>query len=194
MNELILMLLGTALFHNILLTTGFGSSLLLRVIHKKSDIWKFGIILSLFLVATVLIDYPIDQLLGLGIWAKLLRPLVMVGIASVLYCIGTVVTARISVPFYKKIKPYMVPAAFNDLTIGLAMVANHKVTLTLWGTLGLALGSCLGFMLIAWVMLEGRARLNNEAVPLSFRGVPVTLLYLGIIALALLGFGTGGLL
>ncbi|MBO5798268.1 MAG: hypothetical protein J6R77_08015 [Clostridia bacterium] len=194
MSELILMLLATALFQNILLTTGFGSSLLLRVIHKKSDIWQFGLILSGFLVATVLIDYPIDLWLGLSIWAKLLRPVVMVAIASVLYCLVTVITARISLPAYKKIKPYMVPAVFNDLTIGLAMVANHKVALSLWGTLGLALGTCLGFMLMAWLTLEGRSRLNQNAVPLSFRGVPVTLLYLGLIALALLGFGSGGLL
>lgn len=189
MSELMTMLLATALFQNTLLTTGFGSSMMLRVIHKKSDIWKFGSILSFFLIATVLIDYPVDNWLGLSTEAKLWRPLVMVAIAAILYVVVTVAVALISVPFYKKIKPYVGPAAFNNLTIGLAMVGNHKVTLTFSGTLGLALGTCLGFMLLSWLTLEGRARMDNNAVPAAFRGVPVTFLYLGIVALALLGFG-----
>lgn len=192
MSELITMLLATALFQNTLLTTGFGSSMMLRVIHKKSDIWKFGSILSFFLIATVLIDYPVDRWLGLSTEAKMLRPVVMVAIVAVLYCVVTITVALISVPFYKKIKPYVVPAAFNNLTIGLAMVGNHKVSLTFLGTLGLAIGTCLGFMLLSWLTLEGRARMDN-AVSAAWRGVPVTFLYLGIVALALLGFGSGAL-
>lgn len=193
MSELLTWLLATALFQNILLTTGFGTSLLLRTLNKKSDILKFGAILSFFLIATVLIDYPVDAWLGLSTRAKLIRPLVMVAIAVVLYCVVTLVTALISVPFYKKIKPYVGPAAFNNLTIGLAMIANHKVTLTFWGTLGLAIGTCLGFMLLGWLTLEGRDRMDSAALPAAWRGVPITLLYLGIIALALLGFGGGKL-
>lgn len=188
MSELLLWLLATAVFQNVILTTGFGSSLLLRVLHKKSDVWKFGGILSFFLIATVLIDYPVDRWLGLSTEAKMLRPVVMVVIAVVLYAIVTVTVAQISVPFYKKIKPYVGPAAFNNLTIGLAMIANHKVDLTLLGTLGLALGTCLGFMLLGWLLLEGRSRVDTAAVPASFRGVPLSFLFLGLTALALMGF------
>lgn len=193
MSELITWLLAAALLQNVLLTTGFGSSLMLRVLNRKSDILKFGAILSLFLIATVLIDYPIDAWLGLSTQAKRIRPLVMVAIAVVLYVVVTLVTAKISVPFYKKIKPYVGPAVFNDLTIGLAMIANHKVTLTFWGTLGLAMGTCLGFMLMGWLTLEARARMEAAPIPAAFRGVPITILYLGLIALAVLGFGGGQL-
>lgn len=191
MSEWIVWLLTTALFQNLLLTTGFGTSMLLRVLHKKSDIWKFGAILSVFLIATVLIDYPVDRWLGLSAQAKMLRPLVMVAIAALLYCVVTFVIAHISVPFYKKLKPYIGPAAFNNLTIGLAMIANHRVSLTFLGMLGLAVGTCLGFMLLGWLTLEGRARMDAAAIPAAWRGVPITLLYLGIVALALLGFGGG---
>ncbi len=194
MNEMISMLFATALFQNVVLTTGFGSSLALRVIHRKSDIWMFGGTLSFFLIATMAIDYPLDHWLGFGVWAKLLRPLVMVVVAMALYCGVTLITARISVPFYHKLKPYLVPAVFNDLTLGLAMVANHKITLGFWGTMGLAVGSCLGFMLMGWIILEGRFRINSHAVPRAFRGAPVILIYLGIAALAMLGFGSSVLL
>ena len=188
MNEMLIMLVSTSLFQNVVLTTGFGSSLSLRVINRKSDIWKFGGILSFFLIATMAIDYPLDHWLGLGLQAKLLRPLVMVLVAMALYCAVTVITARISVPFYKKLKPYLVPAVFNDLTLGLVMVDNHNITPGFWGTMGMAVGSCLGFMLIGWLILEGRARLSSHGVPRAFRGAPVILIYLGLAALAVLGF------
>lgn len=191
MSEMITWLLATALFQNVLLTTGFGTSMLLRVLNRRSDVWKFGGILSFFLIATVMIDYPVDRWLGLSTEAKMLRPVVMVLIAAVLYCVVTFAIAMISVPFYKKIKPYIGPAAFNNLTIGLAMIANHRVSLSLWGTLGLAVGTCIGFMLLGWLTLEGRARMNNAAIPSAWRGVPVTFLFLGIVALAFLGFGGG---
>jgi len=160
-------------------------------VPRNLSIWE---ILSFFLIATMAIDYPLDHWLGLGLEAKLLRPLVMVVVAMALYCLVTVVTAAISVPFYQKLKPYLVPAVFNDLTLGLAMVANHKVTLTFWGTIGLAVGSCVGFMLVGWLILEGRSRINSHAVPLAFRGAPVILIYLGLAALAMLGFGSSILL
>lgn len=191
MSEMITWLLATALFQNVLLTTGFGTSMLLRVLNRRSDVWKFGGILSFFLIATVMIDYPVDRWLGLSAEAKMLRPVVMVLIAAVLYCVVTFAIATISVPFYKKIKPYIGPAAFNNLTIGLAMIANHRVSLSFLGTLGLAVGTCLGFMLLGWLTLEGRARMNNVVIPSAWRGVPVTLLFLGIVALAFLGFGGG---
>ena len=194
MNEMLVMTTATALFQNVVLTTGFGSSMALRVINRKSDVWKFGGMLSFFLILTMAIHYPLDLLLGLSLQAKLLRPMVMVLVAMTLYTAVTLIMARISVPFYQKWKPYLVPAVFNDLTLGLAMVANHKVTLTFWGTMGLAIGSCLGFMLVGWLILEGRSRINNHDVPLSLRNVPVILIYLGLAALAMMGFGSSILL
>jgi len=191
MRELLFWLFAAAVTQNVILTTGFGSSMLLRVLNKKSDILKFGGILSFFLIATVLIDYPIDIWMGLSQTAKLWRPVVMVGIAAALYAGVTAVTAALSVPFYKKIKPYVGPAAFNNLTIGLAMIANHKVALSFWETLGLAVGTCIGFMLLGWLTLEGRSRMDTANIPRSFRGVPVTFLYLGLVALAMMGFAGG---
>lgn len=191
MRDLLYWLFATAVIQNVILTTGFGSSMLLRVLNKKSDILKFGGVLSFFLIATVLIGYPIDMWMGRELAAKMWRPLVMVGIAAALYAAVTAVTAAVSVPFYKKIKPYVGPAAFNNLTIGLALIANHKVALSFWGTLGLAVGTCIGFMLLGWLTLEGRARMETSAIPPSFRGVPVTFLYLGLVALAMLGFSGG---
>ena len=43
-----------------------------------------------------------------------------------------------------------------------------------------------------WVT-EGQRKLQSDAVPATFRGLPITLLYIGILALAIYGF-TGHML
>ena len=48
-------------------------------------------------------------------------------------------------------------------------------------------------MLALLVVREGARKLDNENVPETFRGLPVTLLYIGILALAIYGF-TGHLI
>ena len=193
MSDLFYMLLATALFQNLLLSTGFGSSIMLRVIRRPRDIVPLGALMCVFSTTMVLCVYPIDMLIGNGTTAKLLRPLVMVVIASLLYIAVTLLTRRFLSGFYAHMQRLLSLAVFNNLTIGVTLIANHRVVLTLSGTIGLALGSCIGFMLLGALTVVGRERMDHPDVPQAFRGLPLTLLYLGLTALALLGFGTGAL-
>ena len=79
-------------------------------------------------------------------------------------------------------------AAFNSLIVGVALVANVQFTSTISGIIGLAVGACLGFTLLTFIVDEGIERLDNPDMPDAFRGMPATLVYIGILALALMGF------
>ena len=41
---------------------------------------------------------------------------------------------------------------------------------------------------VGQVVLEGQRKLDSQRVPAAFRGLPVALLYIGILALAIYGF------
>ena len=43
-------------------------------------------------------------------------------------------------------------------------------------------------LLLSWLTAEGMERLDNPDMPAAFRGLPATLVYLGLLALALMGF------
>lgn len=193
MTEWLIWLLVMAVMQNAILTTGFGSSMLLRVTRRPRDILLFSGLLTGFSLLTVLIVYPLDLLLGNTAAAKMVRPLVMVVIAALLYLLTVLLLKKLLPAVYTRIQRMLSLAAFNNLTIGLALVANHKVTLTLPGTIGLVLGACLGFLLLSVLTAEARERMDNPGVPVAFRGLPGVLLFLGIVALALLGFGPGTL-
>ncbi len=187
LSDLLSFFVTVALLQNIVLTTGFGSSLALHMVRQPKKIWLFSGILAFFSICTVTIAYPLDQLLGTAI-TNIWRPLMMVGITVVLYILATLVLRRFTPAFYTRISSLMPIAAFNNLVLGIALVCNLQFASTLGGNIGLAVGSCLAFALLTWLTAEGIERLDNPDMPEAFRGMPSTLVYIGLLALALMGF------
>ena len=60
--------------------------------------------------------------------------------------------------------------------------------LTLGESLGFGLGSGIGYVLAVLLVTEARHRLRSKAIPKAFRGLPITLVYIGVLALAIYGF------
>ena len=186
--EFVLFLLAAAFIQNAVLTTGFGSSIMFRISRRPREIFLFSGLLCFFAVLTTMLAYPLDLLIRSFAVAKLIRPVIIIAIAAALY-VGLSLLLKKTLPsFYPRLSRLMPLAAFNNLVIGMALIVNHQFTLSFWGAVGLALGSCIGFAVLCWLTAEGMERLDNPDMPQAFRGLPAALLYLGILAIALLGF------
>lgn len=185
--DLLSFLVTIALLQNVVLTSGFGASMSLHVMRKPKTIWLFSALLTGFSVTTVTIAYPLDYIIGTAI-TNFWRPLMITGIAAVLYVIATLVMRRFFAEFYTKVSAMMPMAAFNTLVIGIAMVSNVQFNAGLGGAIGLTVGSCLAFSILTWLTAEGIERLDNPDMPNTFRGSPSTLVYIGLVALAMMGF------
>ena len=188
--ELFSFFVSVALLQNVILTTGFGSSVMLHMVKKPKKIWLFSGILGFFSVLTVLIAYPLDQRFGTeatNFW----RPFMMVCITAVLY-VATTLIAQLAAPkFYSRVSRLLPMAAFNNLVTGIALVCNAHYGTNLAGNIGLAVGSALSFGILTWLTAEGIERMDNPDMPETFRGAPSTLVYVGLLALALMGFAAG---
>lgn len=185
--ELISFFITIALLQNIVLTTGFGSSSVLRVVRKPRSVWMFSAMLTVFSVLTVVIAYPLDKIFGTAI-TNYWRPLMLIGITAVLYVIAALLLSAFARNFYTRVSRTMPLAAFNSLVVGVALVSNVQFSSTIGGIIGLSVGACLGFTLLTFIVDEGIERLDNPDMPDAFRGMPATLVYIGILALALMGF------
>lgn len=188
--ELLTYFVSVALLQNVILTTGFGSSIMLHMVKKPKHIWLFSAILGVFSLLTVLIAYPLDNWLFETDMNNVWRPLMMVGITAVLYIVISLLLQWLLPAFYHRISRLMPMAAFNNLVTGIAMICNAHFNTTLAGNVGLALGSALSFGILTWLTAEGIERMDNPDMPEAFRGAPSTLLYVGLLALALLGFAS----
>ena len=78
-------------------------------------------------------------------------------------------------------------AGLNSCVLGTVLVERTQ-SFTLGQSLGFGLGSGLGYVLAVLLVTEARHRLRSRAIPKAFRGLPITLVYIGVLALAIYGF------
>ena len=78
-------------------------------------------------------------------------------------------------------------AALNSCVLGTVLVERTQ-SFTLGQSLGFGLGSGLGYLLAVMLVTEAKNRLRSRAIPAAFRGLPITLVYIGVLALAIYGF------
>ena len=187
--ELLSFFVTVALLQNVILTTGFGSSIMLHMVKKPKSIWLFSALLGVFSVLTVVVAYPLDRLLGTD-FNNLWRPVMMVGITVVLYIAIYLLLQWLFPVFHTRVSRLLPMCAFNNLVTGIALVCNAHFDSTLAGNIGLAVGSALSFGILTWLTAEGMERMDNPDMPEAFRGAPSTLLYVGLLALALMGFAS----
>lgn len=187
LQDLLSFFVTVALLQNVILTTGFGSSVMLHMVRKPKNIWLFSGILGVFSTLTVIIAYPFDRLFGTEM-TNLWRPFMMIVITVVLYIVFTLLLQWLAPNFYTRVSRMLHMAAFNNLVTGIALICNAHFAVGLGGNIGLAIGSCLSFGIITWLTAEGIERMDNPDMPEAFRGMPSTLVYVGLLGLALMGF------
>ncbi len=117
-----------------------------------------------------------------------LRPLVYIAsIAVVCLAEHLVLWLLRSLPRRSQLLRIVPLAALNSGVLGTVLVERTQ-TFTLGQSLGFGLGSGLGYVLAVLLVTEARHRLRSKAIPKAFRGLPITLVYIGVLALAIYGF------
>ncbi len=137
----------------------------------------------------------VEAVLNWVIWTYVLLPYHLDFLKIVIF-IGTVAAfVQAADTIMKKIAP----ALYYKLGICLALIVTNCIILavplinadenyTLFESMALALGSGLGFSLALMIMASIREKLELADVPRSFRGLPISFVLTGLIALAFLGF------
>ena len=165
---------------NAVFTRALGVS---RMVQLVGDDRTSSALFGMMLCITQVLVAPVAFFAGRWFIAPLdnraqLRPLVY--IAS----IALVCLAEHLVLWLLRIVPL---AALNSGVLGTVLVERTQ-TFTLGESLGFGLGSGLGYVLAVLLVTEARHRLRSKAIPKAFRGLPITLVYIGVLALAIYGF------
>ena len=192
--EFLTYFIPVALLQNVILNYGFGSSIMLHMVKKPKNIWLFSGILGAFSLLTVLVAYPLDNWLFETDMTNAWRPMMLVGITAVLYVIVSLLLQWLLPAFYHRVNRLLPMTAFNNMVTGIALICNAHFAVGLGGNIGLAIGSSLSFGILTWLTAEGMERMDNPDMPEAFRGMPSTLLYVGLLALALMGFASESIL
>ena len=191
--EFVLYAVLAAFAQNAVLSRALGVSHLVRLVDDgATGNGAFCLLLTVVQVVAVPLCWGANQLLTPFAYRSAVRPLVFLlittaacGLVWLVY--WQALGKKQSDDAHKEMGALLTTASFNSCVLGTMLIVTIQ-SLTLPQAIGFALGSGGGYYLAVVLVAEGQRRLHNRRIPMSFRGLPITLLYLGMLALAIYGF------
>ena len=176
---------------NAIFTRALGVSRLVKIVDDGSvELFKFGALLTAVqLISSLLSFFAGRALMGLALpYKAAFLPLVLVLCSAIAFFIVLLVLVlpkkRALAKDYLALLPM---ATFNCSILGTLLLTSTG-GYTLLQSMGFSLGSALGYVLAVVLVNEGQRKIQNRGVPATFRGLPITLLYIGVLARAIYGF------
>lgn len=172
---------------NTIFSRALGVSTSLYAVRKKLNVLLFGLIMTIIIVASSLLVYFIYPVFkGLSFY-NLLIPVIYVAVIGIIYVLALLITNRFLKKYKQDILSIIHVSAFNCASLGALLLATGITDLSLGGFLGFGIGTGIGFTLATFLVKIAYRRLSSERIPVPFRGFPITLIYIGIVSLAIYG-------
>ena len=156
-------------------TRGLGVSRLVQLVgDDRTNSWWFALLLCVTQLLVAPLAFYAGRLITPLANRAQLRPVVYVACVAVVCIFEHLVLRAVKGPRSGQLLRILPVARTQSFTLG--------------QSLGFGLGSGLGYLLAVLLVTEARHRLRSRAIPSAFRGLPVTLVYIGVLALAIYGF------
>ena len=173
---------------NAIFTRGLGVSRLVQLVgDKRTSSWWFALMLCITQVLVAPLAFYAGRLLAPLPNRAQLRPVVYLVCIAVVCLFELVVLKLAKGPRSGQLIRILPIAAVNSGVLGTVLVERTQ-SFTLEQSISFGLGSGLGYLLAVMLVTEAQNRLRSRAIPEAFRGLPVTLIYIGVLALAIYGF------
>ena len=173
---------------NAIFTRGLGVSRLVQLVgDKRTSSWWFALMLCITQVLVAPLAFYAGRLLAPLPNRAQLRPVVYLACIAVVCLFALVVLKLAKGPRSGQLIRILPIAAVNSGVLGTVLVERTQ-SFTLEQSIGFGLGSGLGYLLAVMLVTEAQNRLRSRAIPEAFRGLPITLIYIGVLALAIYGF------
>ena len=177
----------TALFvENIIFTRALGTSWMFYLIKRPKEIARYTFLLMAVTTLSGLIGYPLGGMVYDHEYRHFLVPLVYISVMAVVYIAVYFFIKKLMPAQFEHIGMNLGVAVFNCATLGGLLVASAE-RLDLLSTIGYGIGMSLGFGFAVVMVGYGLSRLEYCRVPKVFKGVPIALIYLGLLSLAFYG-------
>ena len=173
---------------NAIFTRALGVS---RLVQLVGDERTNSLLFGLLQCVTQLLLAPLAWYVGgLAAGAGLgpaTRPLVYLGCIALVSVAEMALLYLIQWPWRRQLLRILPLAALNSCVLGTLLLGRTQ-SFTLTQSVGFGLGSGVGYLMAVLLVTEAQNRLRSQKIPAAFRGMPITLIYIGVLALAIYGF------
>ncbi len=185
--EYILIIISAVLINNIVLAQFLGICPFLGVSNKvNTAIGMAGAVTFVMVLASIvtyLIQVYILDKLGIGFMQTITFILVIASLVQMV----EIILKKISQPLYQALGIFLPLITTNCAVLGVAILIIKKDYNLLEGAV-FAAANAIGFGLALVILAGIREHLELVDVPKAMKGVPVSLITAGILALAFMGF------
>lgn len=188
MKEIIVIIMSVILVDNFVLSQFLGICPFLGVSKKLDSASGMGFAVTFVMVLATAATWPIQKFLldpyGIGY----LQTVVFILVIASLVQLVEMTLKKYMPPLYKSLGVFLPLITTNCAVLGVT-INNISDELTYIQSLFNALGAGIGFLL-AMVLFAGlRGKLEDcRLVPVSFQGIPITLVTASILSLSFMGF------
>ena len=187
MKELLLILIGSSLVNNVVLSQFLGLCPFLGV-SKKSDtaIGMGGAVIFVITLAS-LVTGVIYKLILVPTNLTYLQTIVFILIIAALVQFVEMFLKKSIPSLYQALGVYLPLITTNCAVLGVALLNVQKDYNILQGTIN-GFATAVGFTIAIVILANIREKIEYNDIPKSFRGFPIVLITSGLMAIAFFGF------
>ena len=176
---------------NVIFARGLGLSSGLRMINdpRKDTLYFCGALTGFQLINSILAYFavPLVYRSPLAAYARFITPVIIVICCAVSFIVVVLLLGFIlKRSAFKKIIYSLTGASINSAIVGTIILSLGR-GFNFVETIGYGLGSSIGYLLAMMLISEGERKIRHELVPQNFRGLPITIIYISVLALAIYG-------
>jgi electron transport complex protein RnfA len=181
------LVVSSALINNFVFTMFLGLCIFFGVSKKMETAVGMSITFMMVMVVSAAISWVVYQFVMVPYELTFLKIIVFIGIVAAFVQSADTIMKKVSPTMYYKLGVYLALITTNCIIIAVPL-KNAGEHYNFFESIAFALGSGLGFGLALIIMASIREKLEVADVPAPFRGLPISFILAGLIALAFTGF------
>ncbi|MWJ26688.1 electron transport complex subunit RsxA [Halomonas sediminis] len=187
MNELLLILIGTALVNNFVLVQFLGLCPFMGVSSKLEPAMGMSLATTFVLTLASAASYVVYHALLVPLGVEYLRTIAFIVVIAAVVQFTEVMVRKLSPMLHQVLGIFLPLITTNCAVLGVALLSLNRQLSFLHTTL-YGLGAAMGFSLVLVLFAAMRERLADADIPRPFRGAAIAMVTASLMSLAFLGF------
>lgn len=176
---------------NAIFTRALGISPGIKMLRDpRKSTFYFCASLTVFQILTSVIVYfamPLVDTLGFGQYRRFVMPTIIVVACTISYVVVILILgAALSKEKFRAVVQSVTSASINSAIVG-TVILSQNYGLKLGESIVFGIASSIGYFVAMLLISEADKKICHERVPQAFKGLPITLLYISVLALAVYG-------
>lgn len=188
MNELLLIVIGSVLVNNFVMSQFLGICPFLGVSKKTETALGMGMAVTFVMALASLITYLIQAYLLVPLDLEYMQTIAFILVIAVLVQIVEIALKKISLSLYQALGVYLPLITTNCAVLGVALL-NTREGYNLIESVVNGTSAAIGFTIAIVMFASIRERLATGNMPKWMDGFPGALVTAGLMAVSFMGFG-----